>query len=86
MTPDARRVLTADQCREARALLGISQDALARKAGVYGETVQRFEEGRPGTFPIRSKLRTALEAAGIEFTGDTAGVRLRTTKSRGGPG
>ncbi len=74
---DARLVLTETQCRAARQLLEMSQEALARAAGVQFETVESFESGRPSTFPIRAKLRTALVAAGIEFTRDEPGVKLR---------
>ena len=73
---DARLLITPEQCREARRLLGIHQEALARAAHVFPETIARFEAGQTqSTFPMRAKLRTALEAAGIEFTED--GVRLR---------
>ena len=81
--PDARQVLTGEQCREARQLLGISKDALARAANVYPETVERFENsGQSSTFPIRAKLRAALESAGVVFTnGEQPGVRLRKVKA-----
>jgi transcriptional regulator with XRE-family HTH domain len=71
------------QIRAARALIGISAEELAELAGVTWKTVQRFEsvEGIP---PSRSgtldRIRTALEAEGIEFLGDperSPGVRLR---------
>ena len=75
--PDARRNLTGKQCRAARGMLGWSQEALARKAGTHWVTVQNFEGGRPGTFPMRYKLRAALEAGGVEFTAGEPGVRLR---------
>ncbi len=63
---DARLVLTGEQCREARRLLRLSQAALAQPAGVYPPTVGYFEDGTKQTsFPVRSKLRTALVAAGV---------------------
>ncbi len=74
---DARLVLTVEQCRIARQLLGMSQEALARAADVYSATVVSFESGRPSTFPSRVKLRSALVAAGAEFTSDEPGVRLK---------
>ncbi len=74
--PDARLVLTGEQCRDARALLRMPREVLAHKAHLYPATVEAFENGTKSTsFPTRSKLREALEAAGVEFTnGD---VRLR---------
>ena len=74
---DARLVLTVTQCRAARQLLGMSQEALSRAAGVHFETVESFESGRQSTFPIRVKLRSALVAAGVEFTSEEPGVKLR---------
>jgi len=73
---DFRQVITPEQCREARRLLGISQEALARAAGISPETVAKFEaRGRQSTFPMRAKLRAALEAAGVEFTKSGIGLR-----------
>ena len=57
-------------------------DDLAERAGVSWATIQRFEASN-GVPPSRSgnlkKVKTALEAAGIEFIGDpviSPGVRL----------
>ena len=74
---DARLVLTGEQCREARRLLVMSRETLARAAGVPLETIVRFEGGRPSTFPIRAKLRSALVEAGVNFTSEEPGVKLR---------
>jgi transcriptional regulator with XRE-family HTH domain len=69
------------QIKAARALLGWSQDDLAREAAVSIPTVKRLEAGN-GELGGRSetvrKLRTALEAAGIEFIGGNGklGVQL----------
>jgi hypothetical protein len=71
------------QIKAARALLAWSQAHLAAAAHVSIPTVKRLEaqdgplRGRSGT---GSKLRSALEAAGIEFideNGGGPGVRLR---------
>jgi transcriptional regulator with XRE-family HTH domain len=72
------------QIKAARALLGWSQEDLAKEASVSVPTVKRLEarEGElGGRSETASRLRTALEAAGIEFTcGDgERGVRLRLT-------
>jgi DNA-binding XRE family transcriptional regulator len=81
------------QIRAARALLGWSQDKLARTAGVGLTTLQRIEQNEgivKGNFSTALKIQKALEQAGILFTDDEAGeigVRLQTGKRRakGGP-
>lgn len=75
------------QLRAARALLGWSQSDLAEASGVSLPTVKRIEPGDgpiPANLETASKLRMALEGAGIMFVepGATsvpagAGVRLR---------
>jgi transcriptional regulator with XRE-family HTH domain len=74
-------MITAPQLRAARALLGWSQDDLARRSKVSKPTIVRLEhgEGEIGGYPsTRGKLQRALEAAGIEFTNrGEPGVRLR---------
>jgi transcriptional regulator with XRE-family HTH domain len=74
-------VITREQCRAARGLLGWSQADLAQAALVGVVTVRQFETGAHG--PRRLTLhavRSALEAAGVEFideNGGGPGVRLR---------
>ena len=66
-----------EQCRGARAMLGWSQDELARAANVSRQTVADFERG--ARTPIANNLASmaaALEGAGIELL-DGNGVRLR---------
>lgn len=79
------------QVKAARALLAWSQEELAKAAKVSVPTVKRLEAhdgplgGRVETV---EKIRTALEAAGIEFideNGGGAGVRLRK-RSKGRTG
>lgn len=70
------------QARAGRALIGWSRDYLAAQSKLPARTVARFELGdgvsRPATV---TAIRTALEAAGVEFTnGDEAGVKLRKTE------
>lgn len=78
---DGRFVLTGDQCRAARLVLGLSQEALGKAAGTETATVRHLEDGtRSTTFPSRARLRSALEAAGIEFEPDDGSVRLRAPK------
>lgn len=84
-------MITSQQMRAARALLGIDQRHLAALAGVSLPTIQRMEasDGQ-----VRSVVDTlvkvigALEAAGIEIIGENArsdgagrGVRLKETAS-----
>lgn len=76
-------MISSTQIRAARAILGVSAGQLGDLAGVTLRTIQRFETA-DGIPPSRSrtldKVRTALEAAGIEFIGDpitSPGVRLR---------
>jgi DNA-binding XRE family transcriptional regulator len=82
MMSDARLLLTSEQCRAARILLKLSQEALARRAQVHLETIVHFENGRPSTFPIRAKVRGALVEAGIQFTSGKPGVRLKKADGR----
>lgn len=74
-------MVTPEQCRAARALLGWTQMDLAERSGIGCSTVRSFESGRHAL--IRSNmamLRAALEAAGVIFIDADAqgpGVRLR---------
>ena len=75
-------MISAVQIRAARAVLGISAECLGGMAGLPLRTIQRFEAAE-GVPPFRSgtlaKVKTTLEAAGIEFIGDpltSPGVRL----------
>ncbi|MGP0089101.1 MAG: hypothetical protein ACLPKB_03960 [Xanthobacteraceae bacterium] len=61
----------------ARAALGLGVRELAAAAKVSIDTVARFERGDELKERTIDALRTALEAAGVEFTnGDKPGVRL----------
>lgn len=81
MSQDARPITKA-QFRAARALLDWSRSKLGEKAGYSLATVQRVEKG--GAFvsdDVLNKLKTTLEAAGVEFTnGEAPGVRLKTRR------
>ncbi|OYX59780.1 MAG: transcriptional regulator [Sphingomonadales bacterium 32-64-17] len=82
-------MITAQQIRAARALLGIDQKQLAELAGVSLPTIQRMEasEGQVrGTVDTLVKVIGGLEKAGIEIIGEHSpsagigrGVRLRET-------
>ena len=79
--------LSGAHLRAARALLGISAQELAALSEVSWGTIQRYEtlqeipETRTGTL---AKLRSALEAQGVEFIGEpeTPGVQLRRKRRR----
>ncbi|MDX8481466.1 helix-turn-helix transcriptional regulator [Mesorhizobium sp. VK24D] len=68
--------------RAARALIGLSQAELARRAGVSIPTIKRCESNSLRA-PVVSaetqdKIRAVLESGGVEFTnGNQPGVRLR---------
>lgn len=74
-------MLTAAQCRAARALIDWSRDDLADGSRVALRTIVDFERGaREPRETTKAALRAALEAAGVIFiapNGDGAGVRLR---------
>ena len=76
--------MTAEQCRMARAGIGIGVRDLAEMAGVSTNTITRLEAGeglKPRTI---AAVRGALEAAGIQFipeNGGGAGVRMRDRKA-----
>ncbi len=72
-------MISAAQCRGARAMLGWSQSQLAEAARVSRPTVVDFERGARTPFPNNlAAIRAALEAASIEFTnGNGPGVKLR---------
>jgi predicted transcriptional regulator len=77
------KMLSSSQIRGARAILRLGQAELAKAADVSLETVKRIES-MEGELKIRldtlSKIKTALENAGIIFiaeNGGGAGVRLR---------
>lgn len=80
-------MITAQQMRAARALLGIDQKQLAALAGLSLPTIQRMEGSAGqvrGVIDTLVKVIAALEGAGIEIIGENApstalgrGVRLR---------
>lgn len=78
--------MTPGQLRAARALLGWSQDQLAKTAAVSKRTIAAYELSQtspnPSTF---GSLVLALEDAGIEFikeNGGGPGVRLKEKENR----
>lgn len=67
------------QIRAARALVDMTQSALAERVGLTPNALVAIEKGRsdPKTSTMIS-IKRALEEAGVEFTnGDQPGVRLK---------
>lgn len=88
-------MITSQQLRAARALLGLDQRQLADLAGVSLPTIQRMEASVGqvrGVVDTLVKVISALEAGGVELLGENAastglgrGVRLRETQAGRGP-
>jgi transcriptional regulator with XRE-family HTH domain len=73
-------MITGRQIREARALLKWSPARLAEASGLGKATVERAEsvDGEPPlTIAQLATIRRAREAAGVEFTEEESGVRLK---------
>jgi predicted transcriptional regulator len=80
-------MITAFQLRAARALLGVDQLELARRAGLSLPTIQRMETSDGlirGNVGSLTKVVQALEDMGVELIGEGSvssvggrGVRLR---------
>jgi len=77
--------MTSAQVRAARGLLNWTVRDLAERSGVHRNTVTNIETGRySGSSVAMAAIRSAFEAAGVEFipeNGGGAGVRL---KEKGG--
>jgi transcriptional regulator with XRE-family HTH domain len=71
-------MITPEQSRAARGLLNWSQTKLGEAAGLSLPTVKRFEtsNGVRVSEDAMAAIRSALEAAGIEFI-NHSGVKLR---------
>ncbi|MFT3989042.1 XRE family transcriptional regulator [Aestuariivirga sp.] len=78
-------MITAAQCRAARALVDLTQQALADASGVGLATLKTFEGGGAATAATVETLKTALATAGAVFIPEDsvggAGVRLKFTRS-----
>ena len=74
-------MLSPIQCRMARATLQIGVRELAEMTGLSSMTIiTRFEYGHTsGAVETQKAIRSALEAAGVEFLAENGlgGVRLR---------
>ena len=88
MHPKSIPKVSIRQVKAARALLAWSQEQLASAANISIPTIKRLEaQDGPlgGRSETGSKIRMALEAAGVEFidqNGGGPGVRLRKRKRK----
>ena len=88
MSQGKNRPLTSFQIRAARALVKWSAEDLATRSSVSLRTIRRAELAEHDTSmtaPNDSAIRTAFEAAGVEFideNGGGQGVRLRKRHQR----
>jgi transcriptional regulator with XRE-family HTH domain len=80
-------MISIEQIRAARGLLGWSQTDLADAAGRSLPTIKRLEregdEGPSVSNDVREAVRSAIEKAGVEFipeNGGGAGVRMKKRK------
>jgi transcriptional regulator with XRE-family HTH domain len=74
-------MVSGAQMRAARALVGMTQDELAKAAGLSAQTIKRMESLGTGKSSADNvgAVQKALEAAGVQFipeNGGGAGVRL----------
>jgi transcriptional regulator with XRE-family HTH domain len=79
---ESAALLSIEQIRAARGLLGWSQSELAKRAGLSLPTVKRVEAGVGPRVSdaARVRMQEALEAGGVSFideNGGGRGVRLR---------
>jgi transcriptional regulator with XRE-family HTH domain len=87
-------MITAQQLRAARALLGLDQRGLAAACGLSLPTIQRMETSGGvvrGNVESLTKLIETLDRAGVELIGEGAvsaaggrGVRLKRTADQRG--
>jgi hypothetical protein len=82
--PDETPVITAAQCRAARALIEWSVDHLAQTSHVGVKTIEDFEARyRAPDEDAKRRIRDALEEGGVVFipeNGGGAGVRLKFSR------
>ena len=78
VSPTPRSSITGEQCRMARGQLGWSVEKHASRAGVGRGAISAFERGESVPRPETLKaIVGALKAAGVEFTDDAPGVKIR---------
>jgi transcriptional regulator with XRE-family HTH domain len=82
--PD-KKGMVPETCKAARAMLGLSQDALAERARVTGLTIRKYEREKTGlAHRTWRAIRAALEREGVIFIDESddhgPGVMLRKTR------
>ncbi len=82
----SKMLITAEQCRAGRALLGWTQDDLVNTSKVTKSTIANFEAGKRTPYDrTLADVRAALEKGGVEFiaeNGGGVGVRLKKVKRK----
>ena len=79
--------VTYDQCRAARAILNLTQPALARLASVDIKELRAFETGKKELSPeLIGKLRSALIPKSIDFLNDEDGIGILRRDTFSGDG
>jgi transcriptional regulator with XRE-family HTH domain len=74
-------MITGEQVKAARKLLGWSQMRLSRKSGFGDSTIAKFERGEmPLSVLSVSTIKRTLEDAGVDF-GEGAEPTLKTTRA-----
>jgi transcriptional regulator with XRE-family HTH domain len=77
-------MISAGQCRAARAFLGWSQATLAERSSVAKQTIADFERGARSPYPRTIQdLETCLSSAGVRFIEN--GVVFDSPPSSSGP-
>ena len=79
-------MISAEQIKASRALLGWSAAELAKRSNVGATTLRRYEMvgGVPSAnLSVLLKLKSTLENAGIQFTGDPLSIPALPLTSRG---
>lgn len=69
--------MNGEQCRSARAMIGLSIKQLSRKMSVNESTISTFENEDRIQSKTRSKIRSFFIISGIEFIEDDNGIGLK---------
>ncbi|WP_342154566.1 transcriptional regulator [Methylorubrum sp. SB2] len=67
-------IISPEQCRAARAVLGMTVAGLYEASGVALGSVVKFEKGGEVRATVADRLRAAFEARGVTFAPDGLGL------------
>lgn len=67
-------IISPEQCRAARAVLGMTVAALYEISGAALNTIVKFEKGGEVRASTADRLREAFEARGVTFATDGKGI------------